>query len=180
MEFIKTKIVNFLCNANKKRNNYNDSLLQPPPLHLPSTRKKKMRDCFKLIYDFKNDLTCSFHTQTHTRTYACKNTRPLYSVLDEMHCAVWYHFYSLKNVRNKHGAVLLLVKLQSNTPPRVFSHFLNCTDDTKPHKDKSITHKSNNLVRLFSAKYTAKNDLTFWNKIVTNLELSCLEICEMQ
>ena len=37
-------------------------------------------------------------------------------------CAIWYHLYNLKNVKNSHGRVLLLVKLQalatkSNTPP---------------------------------------------------------------
>ena len=41
-----------------------------------------------------------------------------------MLCAIWYHLYNLKNVKNTHGGVLLLVKLQakacnftkSNTP----------------------------------------------------------------
>ena len=28
-----------------------------------------------------------------------------------MFCAIWYHFYNLKNVKNTHGGVLLLVKL---------------------------------------------------------------------
>ena len=47
-----------------------------------------------------------------------------------MCCAIWYHLYNLKNVKNTHGGVLLLVvKLQalacnfttkSNTPPWVF------------------------------------------------------------
>ena len=45
--------------------------------------------------------------------------------------AIWNHFYSLKNVRNTHRGVLLLVKLQasacnftkSNTPPWVFFTF---------------------------------------------------------
>ena len=42
-------------------------------------------------------------------------------------CAFWYHFYSLKNVKNTHGGVLLLVKLQdasiaSNAPPWGFFH----------------------------------------------------------
>ena len=40
-------------------------------------------------------------------------------------CAIWYHSYNLKNVKNTHEGVLLLVKLQalasnftkSNTPP---------------------------------------------------------------
>ena len=44
-----------------------------------------------------------------------------------MLCAIWYHSYNLKNVKNTHGRVLLLVKLQaeacnlskSNTPPWV-------------------------------------------------------------
>ena len=27
--------------------------------------------------------------------------------------AIWYHLYNLKNVKNKHGGVLLLVKLQA-------------------------------------------------------------------
>ena len=48
-----------------------------------------------------------------------------------MLCASWYHIYNLKNVKNVHGGVLLLVKLQalacnfsqSNTPPCVFFTF---------------------------------------------------------
>ena len=43
-------------------------------------------------------------------------------------CAIWYHLYNLKNVKNTHGEMLLLVKLQeeacnftkSNNPPWVF------------------------------------------------------------
>ena len=27
-----------------------------------------------------------------------------------MRCAIWYHLYNLKNVKNTHGGVLLLVK----------------------------------------------------------------------
>ena len=45
-----------------------------------------------------------------------------------MRCAIWYHLYNLKNVKNTHGGVLLLVKSQakacnfnkSNTPPWLF------------------------------------------------------------
>ena len=29
-----------------------------------------------------------------------------------MLCAIWYHLYKLKNVKNTHGRALLLVKLQ--------------------------------------------------------------------
>ena len=32
---------------------------------------------------------------------------------DVMHCAIWYHLYNFKNVKNTHGAVLILVKLQA-------------------------------------------------------------------
>ena len=48
-----------------------------------------------------------------------------------MFCVIWYHLHNLKNVKNTHGGVLLLVKLQtgcnftkSNTPPSVFFTFL--------------------------------------------------------
>ena len=45
-----------------------------------------------------------------------------------MRCAIWYHLYNSKNVKNTHGGVLILVKLQAeacnfikiNTPPWVF------------------------------------------------------------
>ena len=44
-------------------------------------------------------------------------------------CAIWYHLYNLKNVKNIHGGVLILVKLQAetftkiNTPPWMFFTF---------------------------------------------------------
>ena len=28
-----------------------------------------------------------------------------------VHCAIWHHLYNLKNVKNNHGGVLILVKL---------------------------------------------------------------------
>ena len=34
-------------------------------------------------------------------------------VLDETLCTIWYHSYNLENVKNSHGGVLLLVKLQA-------------------------------------------------------------------
>ena len=30
-----------------------------------------------------------------------------------MRCTIWYHLYNLKNVKNTHGGVLILVKLQA-------------------------------------------------------------------
>ena len=33
-------------------------------------------------------------------------------VLVHIRCAIWYYLYNLKNVKNTHGAVLLLVKVK--------------------------------------------------------------------
>ena len=30
-----------------------------------------------------------------------------------MLCAIWYHWYNFKNMKNTHGGVILLVKLQT-------------------------------------------------------------------
>ena len=48
-----------------------------------------------------------------------------------MRCAIWYHLYNLKNVKNNNEGVLILVKLQVevcnftkiNTPPWVYYTF---------------------------------------------------------
>ena len=48
-----------------------------------------------------------------------------------MLCAIWYHLYNLKSVKNTHEGVLILVKLHAeacnftmtNTPPWVFFTF---------------------------------------------------------
>ena len=44
-----------------------------------------------------------------------------------MVCAIWYHFYISKNMKNTHGGVLLLIKLQAKV-------FLNCKNSTKSRK----------------------------------------------
>ena len=70
-----------------------------------------------------------------------------------MRCAIWYHLYNLKNVKNTHGEVLFLAKLQafslqlyytkSNTSPWMFSSFLNYTNGTKSRKTSRLhTHKN--------------------------------------
>ena len=51
--------------------------------------------------------------------------------INVVRCAIWYHLYSLKNVKNTHGGMLILVTLQAkasnftkiNTPPWVFFTF---------------------------------------------------------
>ena len=47
-----------------------------------------------------------------------------------MFLAMRYRLYNLKNVKNTHEGVLLF----SNTPPWVFSRFLNCRNDAKSRK----------------------------------------------
>ena len=54
-----------------------------------------------------------------------------------MLCAIWHHLYNLKNVKNTHGGVLLLIKLQALKITILhgrFSRFLNCTNGTKLRK----------------------------------------------
>ena len=82
-----------------------------------------------------------------------------------MRCAIWYYLHNLKNVRNAHGGVLILVKLQAeacnftkiNTLSWVFFTFfklykwyqiVQCTTDygcfediTKEHNVKSCTNR---------------------------------------
>ena len=63
-------------------------------------------------------------------------------------CAIWYHLYNFKNVKNTHGGVLILVKLQAsaynftkiNTAPWVFSTFL------KLHKWYEIPQRITNML----------------------------------
>ena len=58
-----------------------------------------------------------------------------------MFCAIWYHLYNFKNVKNTYGGVLLLVKLKAKPTTLLkvtflhgsFSRFLNCTSGTKSH-----------------------------------------------
>ena len=43
------------------------------------------------------------------------NSHVLIANSDVMFCAIWYHLYNLKNVKNTHGGMLLLVKLQAKS-----------------------------------------------------------------
>ena len=60
------------------------------------------------------------------------NSYTKFIILNVMRCAIWYHLYNLKDVKNIHGGVLILVKLQTedcnftkiNTLPWVFFMFL--------------------------------------------------------
>ena len=41
--------------------------------------------------------------------------KPREALKYEKLCVIWYYLYNLKNVKNTHGGVLLLVKLQTKT-----------------------------------------------------------------
>ena len=77
-----------------------------------------------------------------------------------MLCAIWYHLYNLKTVKNAHGGVLLLVKLQaftkSNTPPWAFSYFLNCKNGTK----------SRNASHMMCQSMSSNGDLFFFPRLL--------------
>ena len=59
-----------------------------------------------------------------------------------MLCAIWYHLYNLKSVKNTNGGVLQALACKftkSDTSSCVFSHvFLNCTNGAKSHKMSHI------------------------------------------
>ena len=46
-------------------------------------------------------------------TAITKNSLSKIFMLNLMFCAIWYHLYNLKNVKNTHGGVLLLAKLKA-------------------------------------------------------------------
>ena len=61
-----------------------------------------------------------------------------------MFCAIWYHLYNLKNVKNSHGGVILLVKLA--VLRSCFSRFLNCTNGTKSCKASHMIYRPLNTL----------------------------------
>ena len=91
-------------------------------------KKQSGKRFFDRIFgDIKHKLVGPFQTNV-----------PLY--LNETICTIWYHLYNSKNVKNTHGGVLLLEKLQAkgSTPPWVFFTFFNCTNSTKSFKASQI------------------------------------------
>ena len=62
-----------------------------------------------------------------------------------MFCAIWYHLYNLKNVKNTHEGVLLLV-LKVTLLHGCFSRFLNCTNGTKLRKASHMIYRPLNTL----------------------------------
>ena len=64
------------------------------------------------ILELFNPLSANSHKIVkHTQTIFCKKLN--IRVLNVVRCAIWYHLYNLKNVKNTHGGLLILVNLQA-------------------------------------------------------------------
>ena len=53
-------------------------------------------------------------------------------------CAIWYHLYNLKNVKNTHGEKLLLVKAEACNFTKSKTPFTISTNGNKPRKASHI------------------------------------------
>ena len=90
-----------------------------------------------------------------------------------VHWTIWYHLYNLKNMKNTHGGVLILVKLLvKNTHAGVlilllhgcFSGFLNCANGTKSCNIYSCLSHIYSCLSLFSISTEhPTNDQSFQN-----------------
>ena len=97
-------------------------------LHLDWIR----RDTPYLSVFSPNAWKCRINSDQNNSEYGYFLCMLNHSQLFVMRCAIWYHLYNIKNVKNIHGAVLLLGNFtKSNTTPWVFFTFLNCTNGTK-------------------------------------------------
>ena len=54
-----------------------------------------------------------------------------------MRCAIWYHLYNLKNVKNTHVGVLILAKLQASSLISTTESYITGTNNIKNRKRKS-------------------------------------------
>ena len=86
-----------------------------------------------------------------------------------MLCVIWHHLYSIKNVKNTHGGVLLLAKLQAstrnftknNTSPWVFFTFF------KLYKWYQIAQRTTYAGKYWSQKSSYKREffVSEYNKL---------------
>ena len=83
-----------------------------------------------------------------------------------MRCAICYHLYNLKNVKNTHKGVLILIKLQAEACNFIlkltllygcFSRFLNHRNGTKPHNAPNMWNRPAKLV---ISRYFSENTIS--------------------
>ena len=85
---------------------------------------------------------------TSKLTGSYSNTTKAILLKHVMRFTIWDHLYNLKNVKNTHRGLLILLKLQALKLTLLhgcFSHFLNCTNGTKSCNAPHIVMKDLNL-----------------------------------
>ena len=94
-------------------------------------------------------------------------------------CVIWYHLYDLKNVKNTHGGVVILV-LKLTLLHGCFSCFLNCTNGTK---SRIAPHIFYNKLVIRVAERTAKRIKAYdFRKLknipkISNLSVDMPSVC---
>ena len=66
---------------------------------------------------------------------------PNFGFSNVMFCAIWYHLYNLKNVKNTHGERLTLLKV--TLLHGCFSRFSNCANGIKSRNASQLIKQSN-------------------------------------
>ena len=101
-----------------------------------------------------------------------------------MFSVIWYHLYNFKNVKSKHGGVVLLVK----TLPKVtllhgyFSRFLNCANVTKSRnalqiKTRKIVQRNRTILLFYKIntaqkmKFSIQEVVSKWDQIHSFLQV---------
>ena len=113
-------------------------------------------------------------TYSNTMVQALCSSKHVWSQLCVMRCAIWYHLYNLKNVKNTHGGVLILwlqakpVTLLKLTPLYgCFSGFLNCINGTKSRHAPPVAISTGNAdVALIVLVYSASHVISTCKKIM--------------
>ena len=78
-----------------------------------------------------------------------------------MRCAIWYHLYNVKNLKNTHEGVLQPATLLKLTLLHgCFSRFLNCTNGTK---SRNASHMKLKLILGVPYQLMLANDILDWN-----------------
>ena len=70
-----------------------------------------------------------------------------------MFCKIWYHLYKLKNGKNTHGGVLLLVKFQAKS-------LYICTNGTKSRNTTQYENADMEFCFLFHCIFTKSSEIS--------------------
>ena len=70
-----------------------------------------------------------------------------------MRCAIWYHLHNFKNVKNTHGGVLLLVKLQALAFSHLFCRFFSSSNKNRDETNEKCLRFSWFWVGYFEQRF---------------------------